>query len=80
MSEADKSETKIQAIEITGGRHPGQRYTVQMEIADLKVMIEADAKHLAEALSTGHRVEAHELVDAIIANTRTLEDLQQLYR
>jgi hypothetical protein len=46
-------------------------------IEDLKVMIEADAKHLAEALSTGHRVQAHGFVDSIIDNSRILEDLQR---
>lgn len=77
MNEGDAREMEMQTTEVQ--HHAGQPYTGQMEIADLKVIIEADAKHLAEALSTGHQVEAHELVDAIIANTRTLEDLQQLY-
>jgi len=45
--------------------------------ADLKVMIEADAQHLANALAAGHRVQAHELVDAIIDNSRDLEDRQR---
>jgi hypothetical protein len=45
-------------------------------IEDLKVMIEADAKHLAQALATGHRVQAHGFVDSIIDNSRILEDLQ----
>lgn len=41
---------------------------------DLVVMIQADAGHLAEALRTGHRVQAHGFVDAIVDNMRELED------
>jgi hypothetical protein len=50
--------------------------TDEQEIIDLKEMIPADAGHLAEYLASGHRVLAHQMVDAIIDNTRRLEDLQ----
>jgi hypothetical protein len=46
-------------------------------IADLTVMIEADAQHLATALATGHRVQAHGFVDSIIDLSRELEDRQR---
>jgi len=51
--------------------------TKAQKIEDLKAMIEADAQHLANALATGHRVQAHGFVDAIIDNTRLLEDIQR---
>lgn len=44
-------------------------------IADLKVMIEADKKHLATAIERGDRVHAHQFVDSIIENSRALQDL-----
>jgi hypothetical protein len=46
-------------------------------ITDLKVMIEADARHLATYLAQGDRVLAHQAVDAIIDNSRELEDWQR---
>lgn len=50
--------------------------TNEQMITELKAMIEADARNLAEALTTGHRVHAHRYVDAIIDNSRELEDRQ----
>lgn len=50
--------------------------TKEQYIADLKVMIEADAGHLAEALLRGDRVIAHGFVDSIIDNRRELEDAE----
>lgn len=44
--------------------------------ADLRVMIEADAGHLAQAILNGNRVLAHQFVDSIIDNRRALEDLE----
>lgn len=51
--------------------------TTEQLIEDLKVMIEADAGHLAGALLQGDRVLAHGFVDAIIDNRRQLEDLSR---
>lgn len=51
--------------------------TTEQLIEDLKVMIEADAQHLAAALASGQRVQAHGFVDAIIDNTRELEKVQR---
>lgn len=42
---------------------------------DLKVMIEADKKHLKGALERGQTVIAKRYVDAVIGNQRVLEDL-----
>jgi hypothetical protein len=53
-------------------------YSVEHEAIDLKVMIEADAGHLARALERGERVNAKTFVDAIIDNRRRLEDIERL--
>lgn len=45
------------------------------ERIDLVAMIRADRRHLATALDEGARVNAHHFVDAIVDNTRRLEDL-----
>jgi hypothetical protein len=44
-------------------------------IDDYKVMIDADARHLVKALERGDRVAAHGFVDAIIDNSRNVEDV-----
>jgi hypothetical protein len=43
---------------------------------DLTAMIESDVKRLAEHLAKGDRVIAHRLVDAVIDNSRELEDIK----
>lgn len=55
-----------------------QGYSVEHEAIDLRVMIEADAGHLARALERGERVNAKTFVDAIIDNRRRLEDIERL--
>jgi hypothetical protein len=55
-----------------------QGYSVEHEAIDLKVMIGADAGHLARALERGERVNAKTYVDAIIDNRRRLEDIERL--
>lgn len=52
--------------------------TPEQLIEDLKVMIEADAGHLADALLRGDRPAAHRYVDAITDNRRQLEDLTRV--
>jgi hypothetical protein len=54
--------------------------TNEQLIKDLKVTIEADAQHLAQALANGQRAIAHGFVDAIIDNSRQLEELQRAQR
>lgn len=54
--------------------------TNEQLIEDLKVMIEADAGHLAKALVQGNRTLAHGFVDAIIDNRRELEDTERAVR
>jgi hypothetical protein len=49
--------------------------TTQDVINDYRVMIKADADHLAGALESGNRSEAHRFVDAIIDNEQEIEDL-----
>lgn len=46
-------------------------------VEDLKVMIEADRKNMDEAITRGWPVEAHRHLDALMENTRQLEDLQR---
>jgi len=60
-------------MEMTTEQTPPTDWMIQ----DLKDMIEADTQRLAQALASGHRVEAHGFVDAIIDNGRELEDRQR---
>lgn len=54
--------------------------TKEQLIEDLKVMIKADTEHLNEALKEGARTEAHRFVDAIIDNTRQLQNIDSTAR